>query len=110
MQMVPHERSLVQRMQDKDQPFALVGVNADRDRDQTKKRVEKDKINWRSFWDGGTPGGKDSGAIARAWKVEGFPTIYVLDADGVIRYRDVRNEAMERAVESLLKEMKSRNK
>jgi hypothetical protein len=102
MQMVPHERSLVKRMKDKKEPFALIGVNADRDRDKAKKQVEEKKINWRSFWD-------DGGAITRAWRVQSFPTIYVLDGDGIIRYRDVRNEAMEQAVEQLLKEARGKS-
>ena len=50
--MYPHERSLVKKLKDK--PFALIGVNSDRDRD-TIKQVCKDKnISWRSFWNGGS--------------------------------------------------------
>jgi hypothetical protein len=100
--MIPHERSLVKRMKDENRPFALVGVNADRNRDTAKKQIEEKKVNWRSFWD-------DGGTIAKDWRVRGFPTIYVLDGNGVIRYRDVRNEAMERAVETLLKETRSKD-
>jgi hypothetical protein len=50
MAMVPHEKELVQRLKDK--PFALLGVNADGDRDEVKKAVEKKGITWRSWWDG----------------------------------------------------------
>jgi len=102
--MYGHERSLVKRL--KDHPFALIGVNSDTDREELKKVLEKEKITWRSFWNsGGT-----SGPISTAWKVRGWPTIYVLDGNGVIRYRDVRGEAMDQAVDELLKEMKSTSK
>ena len=37
--------------------------------------------------------------------VSGWPTIYVIDAKGVIRYRDVRDEAMEKAVDTLVGEI-----
>ena len=40
--MLPHERSLVKRL--KDRPFALLGVNADNNREDTKKRLAKEQI------------------------------------------------------------------
>jgi hypothetical protein len=36
-----------------------------------------------------------------------FPSIYVLDHKGVIRYRDVRGEEMDKAVETLLAELRA---
>jgi Thioredoxin-like len=98
--MYPHERSLVKRLENR--PFALIGVNSDRDKDELKKVLEKENITWRSFWNG--PKGT-GGPISEAWKVQGWPTIYVLDGNGVIRYRDVRGEAMDRAVDELLAEL-----
>jgi len=100
--MFPHERSLVKRMQGR--PFALIGVNADDNQEQARKRVEKEGVNWRSFWDG--RGGK----ITKDYRVRYFPTIYVLDGNGMIRYREVRDEAMDRAVDALLKEAKEKKK
>jgi hypothetical protein len=97
--MYEHERSLVKRLQDK--PFALIGVNSDRDRKELKKVLKEEKITWRSFWNGG---GTD-GPISRAWKVTGWPSIWVIDAKGVIRYRNVRGESMDKAVDALLAEM-----
>jgi len=80
--MYPHERSLVEEM--KDEPFALIGVNSDRDLDEIRKTVEEKKLNWRSFWNG--PQGA-AGPISRAWNVRGWPTLYVLDAEGKIHYK-----------------------
>jgi hypothetical protein len=97
--MYPHERSLVKRL--KDRPFALLGVNSDTDKDKLKEAMKKENITWRSFWNGGST----SGPISNAWKVNSWPTIYVLDEHGVIRYRNVRGEAMDRAVDQLLEEM-----
>ena len=37
--------------------------------------------------------------------MRGWPTIYVLDAKGVIRYKNVRGEAMDQAVDTLLAEL-----
>jgi len=95
--MYPHERSLVKRLEGK--PFALIGVNSDDDRNELKSVIAAEKITWRSFWDG------DDGPIAKAWNIQGWPTIYVLDHKGVIRYKGVRGEAMDKAVDTLLGEM-----
>ncbi|QDV08662.1 hypothetical protein Poly30_42150 [Planctomycetes bacterium Poly30] len=97
--MIPHERTLVKRLQD--QPFALVGINSDNEERYRKERVEME-VTWPSFFDGGATGGP----IASQWGVTGWPTIYVLDHEGRIRFKGVRNEAMDRAVDTLLAEMK----
>ena len=102
--MYPHERSLVKRLEGKS--FALLGINSDRDRDELKKVLEKEDITWRSFWNGGSTGGP----ISTAWKVQGWPTIYVLDGTGTIRFRNVRGEAMDRVVDTLLAEMEGSKK
>lgn len=98
--MYPHERSLVKRLEN--EPFALIGVNSDTDREELKKVMEKEEITWRSFWDGGST----NGPIATRWNVRGWPTIYVLDAEGRVRFRDVREERLDQAVDELLREMK----
>ena len=96
--MYPHERSLVKRLEG--QPFALIGVNSDRDREALKAVLAKEQITWRSFWNGGST----SGPISKAWSVSSWPTIYVIDQKGVIRYRNVRGPEMVKAVETLLGE------
>ena len=101
--MYPHERSLVEKLKDK--PFALLGVNSDTDKEKLKKRMAEEKITWRSFWNG--PDGTD-GPIAKAWNVRVWPTIYVLDAKGIIRFKNLRGEQLEKAVEELLQEMEKK--
>jgi len=98
--MYPHERSLVKRLADR--PFALLGVNSDKSRAALREVMEKESITWRSFFDGG---GTD-GPIATRWGVRGWPTIYVLDAQGVIRFKGARGSDLDRAVDSLLAKMK----
>ncbi len=98
--MYPHERSLVKKLAA--QPFALIGVNSDKDLAKLKPRREKENITWRSFWNG--PDGTD-GPIAKTWNIRGWPTIYVLDHEGRIRFRNVRGEGIDKAVEQLLAEM-----
>jgi hypothetical protein len=96
MAMVPHERSLVKRLEGK--PFALLGVNLDSSREELKTCEQDNKITWRSFFDG------RKGPISKAYHIKYLPTIYVLDGKGVIRFKGVRGEAMDKAVDELLKD------
>ena len=97
--MIPHERSLVKQLADK--PFALIGVNSDDNIETARKAVKKLDINWRSFWNGedGT-----FGPIAVKWNIESWPTTYLIDAKGVIRYKDARGKDLDEAVEKLMAE------
>ena len=100
MAMVPHERELVARMAGK--PFVLLGVNSDeaKDRDKARRVAREKRMTWPSWWDGG-----HRGAIQTAYDVTHWPTVYVLDARGVIRHIDVRGKELDRAVDTLLADM-----
>ena len=100
--MIPHERSLVKKLAG--QPFALIGVNSDPKREEVKERLDKEEMTWRHFWDQST-----SGPIAKAWNVHGWPTTYVIDQDGIIRHRDLRDEDAEKAIEALLAKMPAKD-
>ena len=76
MAMVPHERSLVERLHDK--PFVLLGVNTDISPDALKHAQEMHKITWRSWWDG-------SKRIASKYQVRGYPSLFLINHDGFIR-------------------------
>lgn len=93
--MYPQERTLLERH--KAQPFAIVSVDTDKDRDVLKASIRDGEITWRCWWDGGT-----DGPITTAWGVSSFPTIFVLDRDSVIRFRDVRGAELDEAVRGLL--------
>jgi hypothetical protein len=100
--MYPHERSLVKQMEGK--PFALIGVNSDRDRGQLKEVLKKENITWRSFWNGKEGTG---GPISKQWNVHGWPTLYVLDHKGVIRHKWLGSPGgpvLDAAIEKLVKE------
>ena len=83
--------------------LSLLALYSDPDLDKLHQRLEEENITWRSFWNG--PEGT-GGPISSQWYVRGWPTIYVLDHEGVIRFKNVRGEAMDEAVDQLLAEMK----
>src|SRR5262249_18802271 len=81
MKLVPQERALAERIRDK--PFVLLGVNCDTDEDAVKDALVKHKITWRSFQNKRG----DQPTISAAWDVIGFPTLYLIDHQGIIRKR-----------------------
>jgi hypothetical protein len=100
--MFEHERSLVKRLEGK--PFALIGVNSDRDREKLKEQNEKENITWRSFWNGGST----SGPISTKWNVSGWPTLYIIDAKGIIRHKHLGSPggpALDKEIDEILKSM-----
>ena len=103
--MIPHEKTLVERL--KDRRFAFIGINSD-PKEKAKKLLADNGITWRNAVDGGAPEGYEGGPLSKAWQVTGWPTIYVLDASGVIRYRDVRDKEMDDAVDKLLAEIEGK--
>src|SRR5262249_6662323 len=98
--LIPHERKLVQRY--KNRPFALLGVNNDADRAKLQKAVVQLEVNWRSWFDRGGP--LIPGDIAKAWVIEGWPTIYLIDDRGVVRFYQVFDAELDGAVETLVKD------
>ncbi len=94
--MIPHERQMVKKFKDK--PFALISLSVDDEKEDLEKFLKKEEMPWVHWWQGSSIG------IAKEWNVRFFPTIYVIDAKGVIRYKNIREEELEKAVETLLKE------
>jgi hypothetical protein len=100
--MIPHERSLVAHL--KDQPFVLIGINSDADKAEFRRKAQEMGVTWRSSWQGGL-----DGPIPTKWGVEGWPTLYLLDAKGVIRQvwlGSPGNEVLDEEIDKLLAEMK----
>jgi peroxiredoxin len=91
------ERALTARFADR--PFVLLGVNADAAVEDLVKCQKASKLTWASCWDG-------DARIALAWKVDRYPTLFLIDREGVIRYRQAgvpAEGALEAKIEELLR-------
>ena len=97
--MYPHERSLVKQLAGK--PFALIGVNSDDDIDELKEIIKEKNLTWRSFQN---EAGVD-GTISDMWGIAGWPTIFLIDAEGVIRWTDHSSNGMDDMITELLAEI-----
>ncbi|MCA8961278.1 MAG: hypothetical protein KDC38_12225 [Planctomycetes bacterium] len=80
-------------------PFALVGVNSDADLEKLRSVVKEKELTWRSFWNG--PEGT-GGPISALWNVRGWPTIYIIDHEGVIRDKNKRGDDLDAVLEELV--------
>ena len=83
-------------------PFAILGVEAG-SREAANRLKAQHRLTYRSWWDGA---GAESvrGPIASAWHIRGWPTTYVLDANGMVRFVDLRDEDLLKGVRQLLAE------
>jgi hypothetical protein len=83
----------------------LIGVNVSgHDAKKLKKVMDKERLNWRSFAD---PGDLGQGGIAAKWNLAGTPTLYAIDAKGVIRHKWVGSpgeKVIDAALDKLIKE------
>lgn len=99
--MFDHERALVQRYSDR--PFALIGINSDKDLEQASRKNRAAGVTWRSFWNGPKT---TSGPISTQWRVRSWPTLFLIDHDGIIRHRWVGNPGnavLDKAIEALVR-------
>jgi thiol-disulfide isomerase/thioredoxin len=101
MAKVPQERELVERL--KGRPFALLGVDSESDRQAGIKAMERERMTWPNWSDGHV----GEGPIARLYQIQGYPTVFVLDAKGIIRAKNVGGEPMDKVIDGLLKEVES---
>jgi thiol-disulfide isomerase/thioredoxin len=81
MRMIPHERALAARL--KDEPFAIIGVSLDEDHAEIEKAVASHQITWRSFRNKRA----DKSVISSEWRVIDWPTLYLIDREGIVRNR-----------------------
>jgi peroxiredoxin len=103
---VPYERFLEDRYGR--WPFALLTVQTGTSLDTAKRAQDETGISSRAWWDAPN-GAAPHGAIAAAWQVSGWPSTYVIDGDGVIRFVDVRDEELLKAVRQLVEAQADRD-
>jgi len=85
MEEVPHLRDRMQTYAGR--PFTVLGINSGDSKEQAAKTMLDKKMTWPSFHDGKT------GPIVDRWNVSAFPTLYLLDAKGVIRVKYIPDDA-----------------
>jgi len=77
-------------------PFAILGVYTDDHPDDARSIAQELGMTWPSFKE------ERSGPISVAWNMHRWPNIWLVDAKGVIRQRDVPEELLARVAEALM--------
>jgi thiol-disulfide isomerase/thioredoxin len=100
MAQIPAERKFAERL--KDQPFALLGVDCEPDKEVARETMARERMTWPNWFDGA----RGEGPIADRYHIRRYPSVIVLDAEGIIRSRAPWTEDLERNVVQLLQELK----
>jgi peroxiredoxin len=98
----PYQRLMLELYKGK--PFALLGVNSDAKVETARQGKVDARLPYRSWWDGFEKKSTE-GPIATAWGVTGWPTTYLIDAKGTIRFAGARHEDSLKAVAQLMDEL-----
>ena len=92
---MPKLKELHQRY--KDQGLVLIGVHSDPDAAKMEAAVKENALDFLIAQDG-------EKKLMKALQGDSFPDYYVIDRSGNVRFADLANAELERAVETLLKE------
>ncbi|WP_165247271.1 TlpA family protein disulfide reductase [Paludisphaera soli] len=103
LDQAPHERELAARH--KDRPFAILGVDCEEDKEKGIEAASREGMTWPHFFDAGI----GEGPICARYHVQGFPTVFVIDAKGVIRSKHLVGSLLDKVVEGLLQEAEAAN-
>jgi peroxiredoxin len=95
----PFTRQLLEKFGDA--PVVVLGVDSSTSLENARQAKLDNSLDYRSWWDGHAVK-YNQGPIATTWNVVGWPTIYVIDAEGIIRFVDVRKDLLIDAVGQLV--------
>lgn len=79
-------------------------MNTDEDKEEFKRLAAEFGVTWTNAWCGST-----DARWPNQWGIDSYPTIFVLDADRVIRYVNARGDELERVVGKLVEEAQEKN-
>ncbi|MBU8920697.1 MAG: redoxin domain-containing protein [Bacteroidales bacterium] len=92
---MPH----VKKVYDKYNPkgFEIIGISMDDNKAKLDEYIKNKSIKWRQIFDG--KGWKSE--LGQKYAVASIPTTLLLDREGVIRYKNLRGDELEKAVKEL---------
>lgn len=106
----PYQRAMLDLFDEED--VALLGVNSDAKLETIVEAKKEERLAYRTWWDGHSQPAADvvaaEGPIATEWGVFGWPTIFVLDEEGVIRHTDKRGGALIETIDQMVMEKRMR--
>jgi peroxiredoxin len=98
---IPHLKTLYAELSQ--QGFEILGISMDEDREELCAFVSENDLRWKIACSG--KGWLDE--TVQLYQVDAQPSIWLVDQQGILRYFDLRGEALGQAVRSLLRENRS---
>lgn len=83
----------------KDKNFTILGVSLDKDKARWMKGIQDDQLTWThvsdlKYWDSEVPA---------LYAVRGIPANFLIDPNGIIIAKDLREDALQEKLEEILK-------
>jgi thiol-disulfide isomerase/thioredoxin len=97
VKMIPHEREMVEKLAKKG--FVLLSVNFDEEKSTLTEFMTTQKMPWTHWWDG------QEGPVGKMFRVSVFPSLYLIDAKGVLRkkwFGSPGDEKLDKAIEEVI--------
>ena len=81
-----------------DKDFVMIGISADHDEETLVEFVKSKELKWKQIYDGEAK----EGTPRFVYGVNSFPTLILIDRDGMISSTGLRGEELETAVDKLV--------
>lgn len=100
LDVLPQYRELLKRYGDK--PFAILGINGDRDIETARATSGRERMTWPSVWSGQKG---EKGELPLAWNVSMWPRMWIVDTKGTLRQKALTRESLDRFIGILIAEL-----
>ena len=96
LELVPRYKELYSNY--KDEGFEIIGLSTDRTQDiaNWRKVIDKNNLTWKNVLD-------ENGKEAKKYRIDKFPTTFLLDSDGTIVKKDLSYQELEEFLKENLK-------
>ncbi len=100
---MPHLKQLYEKFNK--QGLEIVGIHTQGAKEKARDFVAEHEIPYRIAIDKADPKKKGKSiTIGELYRVDSYPDYYLVDRNGTLRYADLANKEIDRAIEKLLKE------
>lgn len=99
--LLPHQKRIYEKF--KDRGFQIIGISGDSSEEDLRGFLATAKLPWPNLFDA-------NHELNDRWKIRFYPTLILIDAEGVIRARNLDPNDLERAIEDQLRRLERQPK
>ena len=79
-----------------DKGFEIISISVDENKEKWDKASKEDNIGWMNLW------ANSESLIPQHYDVQGYPTTYLIDGDGIIIGKNLNEKDLEGKLKSML--------